>query len=156
MANIVPPVEVDPVEGNTPPPVVTPPKGDENSVKMSEMIALQMKAFQENLMAQFNGDYTEKLNKLNADNSELEDKKHRLAVAETLRASDMDSEFLDFVYDKDPEIVKVKIKQLSDLMTIAVNKGITERLIKSSYTPPGGTGSGDFGGISSNKPKYFV
>lgn len=156
MANIVPPVEVDPVEGNTPPPVVTPPKGDDNNAKMTEMIALQMKAFQETLMAQFDGDYTAKLNKLNADNNELEDKKQRLAVAETLRASNMDGGLIDFVFDKDPEIVKVKIKQLGDLIKLEADRNVMARFKANSYIPPSGNNSDGFGTASKPKPKYFV
>ena len=156
MADIVPPVEVDPVEGNTPPPVVIPPKGDDSNTKMNEMIALQMKTFQDNLMAQFETDYKEKLNKLNTENGELEEKKQRLAVVETLRASNIDSEFLDFVYDKDIEIVKVKIKQLGDLIKLETDRGVLERFKTNCYTPPSSNDFGVFGGESKPKPKYFV
>jgi len=155
MADIIPPVEVDPVKGDNTPPVVTPPKGDENNDKMNEMIALQMKTFQENLMAQFDGDFKEKLSKLESDKSELEEKKQRLVVMEALRESNLDSSLIDFVYDKDIEISKVKMKQLGDIIAIEVQKGVFDRFKKSSYTPPSDNGGG-FSAPGKEKPKYFV
>ncbi|MCB2309422.1 hypothetical protein LGL08_23030 [Clostridium estertheticum] len=155
MSDVTPPEEGKPEEGNNTPPVVTPPKGDENNAKMNEMIALQMKTFQENLMTQLNGEYTEKLNKLNDDNSELEDKKQRLAVAETLRASNMDGGLIDFVFDKDPEIVKAKIKQLDDLIKLEADRNVMARFKAHSYIPPNDNGGG-FSAPSKDKPKYFV
>jgi hypothetical protein len=155
MAKIVPPVVVKPEEGDNIPPVVIPSKGEDSNDKMNEMIQQQMKVFQENLMKQFDGDYTEKLNKLNADNSELEERKQRLTVAETLRASNMDGGLIDFVYDKDIEIVKTKIKQLGDLIRLEADKSVLERFKKHSYTPPSGNDPGDFSS-SKDKPKYFV
>jgi hypothetical protein len=155
MADIVPPVVDIPLEGDNTPPVVIPPAGDDSNAKMNEMIQEQMKIFQENLMKQFDGDYKEKLNKLNADNSELEEKKQRLLVGETLRSLNMDGGLIDFVYDKDIEITKVKIKQLGDLIESEVDKGIIARFKKNVYIPPSGNNQDDFSG-SKDKPRYFV
>lgn len=152
MDKVLPPVVVEPGAGDNTSPVVTASKGEDNNDKMNEMIQQQMQVFQENLMKQFDGDFKEKLSKFESDKNELEDKKQHLAVAELLRSSNMSSEFLDFVYDSDIEIVKVKTKQLGDLISLEANKGIESRLKGS--TPI--TGSSGVAPKAKEKPKYFV
>jgi hypothetical protein len=154
MADIVPPDDKKP-EGEVLPPPSNPPPANDPEFKIKELMQKQMKEFQDGLIAQLEKDYKEKLAKIQNDSHELEEKKQRLAISEELRAVGMDGGLIDFVYDKDIEISKGKIKQLKELIEIEINKGIQERLKASSYVPPKSEGNSQYDN-NITKPKYFV
>lgn len=128
---------------------------DPETLKINEIIQKQIGTFQDSFIKKFNEEYQDKLSKLKSDQNELSEKKQQLAVIDELKTAKMDSSLIDFVYDKDIEVSKIKIKQLSDLITVEVQRGIEDRLRKNAYTPPKGTDNTNF---SSNfkKPKYVV
>jgi hypothetical protein len=135
------------------PPVVTPPIDNNSDNKINELIQTQLQIFQKSLKKQLDDDYNNKLSKLQSSQSELEEKKQHLAIIDELKTANMDSSLIDFVYDKDIEISKVKIKQLSDLIKAEVQKGIEERLKQNVYIPPINHGDVD---TRKPKPKYFI
>ncbi|GAA0780028.1 hypothetical protein GCM10008908_39430 [Clostridium subterminale] len=126
----------------------------ENEFKINEIIEKQMEAFKNTFMAQFNEEYSHKLDKLKSDNLELEEKKQRFAVSEELRIEGLDGDWIDFAYNKDFEISKMKITQLKGLIDKEVQKGVLNRLRAGSYVPPEDHG-GDFT-PSKDKPQYFL
>jgi len=150
MADKVPPEGVEPEGGSNIPSKVTPPGDSDLNANMEK----QMQIFKENFMAQFDDEYKEKITKLNSDNGELEERKQRLAVSEEIRALGIDSNFIDFVYDKDIEISKVKIKQLEGMIKSEADKETNKRMRVNSYTPPKNNGNITTKGKS--KPKYFI
>lgn len=142
-----------PVEREKPQGDITPPVDSPDSTEINELIQKQLKAFQEEFKKQFDNEYKSKLAELQNNQNELEEKKQYLKVIDELKAANMDSGLIDFVYDRDIEVSKVKIKQLKDLITVEVQKGVEERIKQISYTPPNSNGN-----IDTNKPKprYFI
>ena len=152
--NTVPPVESNPVEGsNIPSKDDNASKGD-NDFKINELIEKQMEAFKDTFISQFNKEYSDKLTKLENGNLELEEKKQRLIVSEELRNAGLEGDWIDFAYDKDLEICKMKIIQIKAMIKVEVDKGIQERL-KTSYVPPTNY-AGKFTQNNKDKPSYFV
>lgn len=151
--NTTPPMSNDPEGGSNIPPEKDDAPKDNNELKINELIEKQMKAFQDNFITQFNKEYSDKLTKLQSDNLELEEKKQRLIIGEELRDADLDGSLIDFVYDKDIEVSKIKITQLKELIEVAAERKITERLKLNAYTPPT-----NVEGFTQNKekPKYFL
>lgn len=148
-----PPIEIDSQEGSNIPSKDLNTDG-ENEFKINEIIEKQMEAFKDTFMAQFNKEYSEKLSKFKSDNLELEEKKQRLAVGEELRIAGLDGDWMDFVYDKDFEISKMKITRLEGLIKSEVDKGVLERFKEANYIPP--PSSKEINIRSTNKPKYFL
>lgn len=147
------PIDNNPEGGNNiPPNNVDDPNGN-NELGVKELIENQMKVFQNNFITQFNKEYSDKLTKLQSDNLELEGKKQRLIIGEELRAADLDGSLIDFVYDKDIEVSKMKITQLKELINAAAERKVHNKLKEFSYVP----GSNDENFIQNKeKPKYFI
>lgn len=153
--NTVPPVESDPGEGsNIPSKDVNTPSG-ENEFKIKELIEKQMEVFKDTFISQFNKEYSDKLTKLENDNLELEEKKQRLIVGEELRNAGLDGSLIDFVYDKDIAVSKMKINQLKEIIEVETNRKVLERFKESSYVPPSNY-DGGFTPGNKNKPSYFL
>lgn len=139
---------------NTPPVDGGNPPDDKviDDTKINELIQKQFGALKDDFMKKFTTEYDDKISKLQSSQKELDEKKQRLAVLDELKAAKMDSSLIDYVYDKDIEVSKVKIKQLSGLITAEVKKGIEERL-KGTYKPHQNN-TNTLGGFK--KPKYVV
>lgn len=139
-----------PIDGGNPP---------DNKIiddtKINEIIEKQFGTLKDDFMKKFSSEYGDKISKLQSSQKELDEKKQRLAVIDELKAAKMDSSLIDYVYDKDIEISKVKIKQLGDLIAAEVQKGVEERIKSSSYVPPENDNNSDFLG-NFKRPKYVV
>jgi ABC-type phosphate transport system substrate-binding protein len=99
-----------------------------DNTNINDLIQKQMK----NL---FDNEYKDKFSELQTSQNELEDKKQHIAVLDEMKAAGMDSSLIDFVYDKDIEASKLKIKQLKGLIDTEVQKGVEARM-KNNYIPP--------------------
>lgn len=145
------------------PPEVTPPPVDPNddknkspeNLKINEIIQEQIEAFKKDIKKQFDDEYKSKLSDLQNSKNELEEKKHRIAIMDELKAVNMDSSLIDFVYDKDIEASKIKIKQLDKIIKAEVQKGVEERIHSSIYIPPKNDENADFNSRKT-KPRYFI
>ncbi|NFL54350.1 hypothetical protein FDB79_01765 [Clostridium botulinum] len=68
--------------------------------------------------------------------------------------SNLESNLLDYVYDNDVEVAKLKINEINTIINNRVERMITDRLKENSYTPPSNGES--FNNDRFNKPSYIV
>lgn len=144
---IDPPTDIIPSEGEE-----TPPPSGDYAFNINAMIASQLEAFQSTFINQINEDYSAKLKELQKDKDKLEKTKTKLAIIEELKAAGLDSGLIDFVYDDDQEVAKLKIEQIKKLINSGIEKGIEEKLKLSSYIPPTSSSVDE----RKSKPKYFL
>ncbi|WP_461207827.1 hypothetical protein [Clostridium sp. DL1XJH146] len=130
------------------------PTGD-YTFDINKMIADQLGVFQNDFITQINAEYKEKFEKLKKDIDDIEKKKKKLAIIEELKTEGLDSSLIEFVYDDNIEIAKLKIAQIKKIIMIGIEQGIELKLKTSSYIP-GGSSDNLNDNIDKNKPKYFV
>jgi len=126
-------------------------KPEENYI--NDIVKKQMEAFQETLINQFREEFNNEVNKFEEDKKEFQSVKQKHRIKELLLENNLESEFLEFVYDDDIEVASMKIKGLNTIITNRVEYVVKERLKLNSYTPPSGDSTGS---ISNKKPPYMV
>lgn len=131
-------------------------KADPEAEKINALIQEHLSTFGDNFIKKFNEQYEGKLSQLKSDCAELDEKKQHMAVLDEMKTAKMDSSLIDFVYDKDIEVSKVKIEQLNKLITEEVQRGVETRLKGLAYTPPADAGDSNFSGSQYKRPSYVV
>ncbi len=127
-------------------------KPEENYI--NDIVKKQMEAFQETLINQFREEFNNEVNKFEEDKKEFQSVKQKHRIKELLLENNLESEFLEFVYDDDIEVASMKMKELNTIITNRVEYVVKERLKLNSYTPP--SGDSITGSISNKKPPYMV
>ncbi|NFT04102.1 hypothetical protein FDF18_12495 [Clostridium sporogenes] len=127
-------------------------KPKENDI--NDIVKKQMEQFQTQFMEQFQEQFNDKINKFEDDKKDFQSAKQKHQIKELLMENNLESNLLDYVYDNDVEVVKLKINEINTIINNRVEKIVTDRLKENSYTPPSSNES--FNNDRFNKPSYMV
>lgn len=127
-------------------------KPKENNI--NDIVKKQMEQFQTQFMEQFQQQFGDKINKFENDKKEFQNAKQKHAIKELLMQNSLEGELLDYVYDDDIEVAKIKIDEINTIINNRVEKIIIDRLKESSYIPP--SNGENFESNNFKKPSYMV
>ncbi|MBU3208043.1 DUF4355 domain-containing protein [Clostridium algidicarnis] len=148
--------EVDGQEVEVQEPEIKAPIGDS---EINQIIKTQMAEIQEKLQAdfmeKFNLEFSGKIDNFENEKKEFQSVKQKHAIKELLLENNLESNFLDFVYDDDIEVSKLKLAELNTIIDNRVQNAVNERFKQYSYIPPssGETFIPDNGYV---KPPYIL
>ncbi|WP_282804458.1 hypothetical protein [Clostridium tetani] len=124
----------------------------ENNI--NDIVKKQMEQFQTQFMEKFQEQFHEKINNFENDKKEFQNAKQRHAIKELLMENNLEGELLDYVYNDDVEVAKLKINEINTIINNRVEKIVMNRLKENSYIPPSKGES--FNNERFNKPSYMV
>lgn len=121
---------------------------------INDIVKKQMEQFQTQFTEQFQKQFNDKINKFEDDKKDFQTTKQKHQVKELLMESNLESNLLDYVYDNDVEVVKLKIDEINTIINNRAEKIVMGRLKENSYIPPSKGES--FNNERFNKPSYMV
>lgn len=121
---------------------------------INDIVKKQIEQFQTQFIEQFQDQFNDKINKFENDKRDFQNEKKKHEIKELLMENNLEGELLDYVYDEDLEVVKLKIGEINTIINNRVEKIITNRLRENAYIPPSGNESSN--NDKFKKPSYMV